>query len=329
MKKIFILSAAAFMCIILSACNGGNETDADQTDSTALTSGTVLSETVQQEHTETDHNSDTETAINADTKEVNDESNDRTESIADVDEDESFDSNAEEIIEEDDADDDVSENDVPDADGTPSFGSFEDIDTAALAGAGSTAAVKDSRTYDLFKRLEAADKLYIDAEAAGGSTMASFAVSDGKIYVYSFDGASSREGIAIIRDDRIYVLSPAEEMGIYLPYDEAAAAVYSVKTVFGMNGTDFENADSGITVGKTVIGGTEYWFEYGAESGVLYDKNDKPCVLIFPNYSSEESASMVWVINELSFDKVPKDIFDIPSDYNITSIEDMSVPETE
>lgn len=328
MKKFFILSAAAFICIALAACNGGNETDTLPADGTALTSEAEVSEAVTRENGETSSASDTEAEVS--TEETADtESSSETESTEDIDGEDDFDSGAEEIIAEDGIADDVPENNVPVADGTLSFGSFEDIDTLTLAGAGSMTAVKDSRAYDLFKRLETADKLYIDAETADGSSMAAFAVSGGKRYAYSFDGNSAREGLAVIRDDRIYVLSPAEEMGIYLPYEEAAAAVYNIKTVLGMNGTDFENTDSEITVGKAVVGGTEYEFECGTESGVLYGRNGDPCALIFPNYSAESTSSTVWVINELSFDKVPNDIFDIPAGYNITSIEDMTVPEAE
>lgn len=330
MKKIFIVSAAAFICIALAACSGEDNTDTLPADGTALTSEAAVSEAPLQEDTEANRDKNTDTTT-MNTEEASDiESSGETESTEaeDIDDDDSSDINAEEISIDDDIADDEANEPVA-ADGTLSFGSFEEIDTAALAGAGNSTSVKDSNTYDLFKRLGAADKLYIDAESADGSTMATFAVSGDKVYAYSFDGNAAREGIAIIRDNRIYVISPAEEMGIYLPYDEATAAVYNIKTVLGMNGTDFENADSEITAGKVVIGGSEYEFEYGFESGVLYGKNAKPCVLIFPNYGSEDMSSTVWIVNELSFDKVPNGIFDVPAGYNITSLEDMFVPSEE
>ena len=327
MKKIFIISAAAFICIALAACSGGDDTDTLPADGTALTSETAVSEAPLQEDTDTSRDGASEITTMDTEENTEAENSTETESTDDF-YDNGFDSNAEEISMEDDIGEADADESIA-ADGTLSFGSFEDIDTAALAGAGDMISVKDSNTYDLFKRLGAADKLYIDAESADGSSMASFAVSGGNVYAYSFDGAAAREGIAIIRDSRIYIISPAEEMGIYLPYDEAAAAVYNIKTVLGMNGTDFENADGEITAGKVVAGGSEYGFECGSESGVLYDKNNKPCVLIFPNYNSEGTSSIVWVINELSFDKVPNGIFDLPSGCNITSLEDMYVPAEE
>lgn len=322
MKKFFILSAAAIVCIALSACNGGEEAVTAVSDVTALTGETTASESVTQEDAEADTENDTET-------EASTEESSETESTADTDGGDDLDSNAEEIVAEEDIDDDVPENDVPAAGGTLAFDSFEDIDPLTLSGAGEPIAVRDSRTYELFKKLETADKLYIDAETADGSSMAAFAASDGKLYAYSFDGNAAREGLAIIRDDRIYVISPAEEMGIYLPYDETTAAVYNIKTVLGMNGTDFENADGEIYVGKVAAEGAEYEFECGAESGVLYGKNGEPQALIFPSYSAESASSTVWTVNKLSFDNVPKDIFDIPEGYNITSLEDMTVPEAE
>lgn len=281
MKKFISAIIAASMCALMfTACGDKDAGEENLTESVAA---------------ETDAAEDTTTAKQEETTAAEDNSDD--EDIVIDGEDEDKDSDSGDML---------------------TFDSFDDISVDEIFAVDSEyIAYEESNLHNYFSKLtEDATELYMDVEATDGSVSATIAISQDKIAMNAFEGSSATEISIIIKDGMMYMLSPEEKTGFYMPIDESMMEEYDIESMLSQANIDSNMDTTEIKAAMVIIGGTEYVFEFNDESGMIFDTDGKLCAMISLEGSNGINTMLV---HEFS-STVPDNAFDVPDDYEIMDL---------
>lgn len=184
---------------------------------------------------------------------------------------------------------------------------------------------KKSNTYNFVTGLDTknGNGFYMDIEAADGSMKMTMAATADNIAanVSGDDGAMSI--IINIADKIMYMLEPTSKIALYMELDDAMLAdyteQYNAQEILG-NSLDLDSDVEGVESYKVEIAGETYTFEKLDEVGFLFDKSGKLHTIVSNGADDDTPA---FIINEFSLN-IPSGSFDIPSDYEQMSMEDVA-----